>query len=247
MERNIVLTIQYDGTRFDGWQKQGNTANTIQGRLEALLSRMTGEETELHGSGRTDAGVHAQGQIANFHTDCSLSCPEMMAYINRFLPQDIAILALREAPPRFHARLNARRKHYRYRIRTSPIPDVFSRHVVWHLGEQLDIPAMEAAASQLLGEHDFMSFCDNKRMKKSTVRRLDSISVTEHGSELVLDFFGNGFLYHMVRILTGTLVDIGRGERLPDEIPAMLAGRSRALTGSLAPAQGLCLMEVFYD
>ena len=243
--RNIVLTIQYDGSRFDGWQKQGNTQNTLQGKFEAILSRMTGEETELHGSGRTDAGVHAMGQIANFRTECDLPIDEMMDYINHYLPRDAAVIAIREGAPRFHARLNARGKHYRYRIRTSSVPDIFSRRFVWELGKNCDIGAMRSAAEQLCGKHDFTSFCDNKRMKKSAVRNIERIDITETEGELVLDFYGDGFLYHMIRILVGTLIDIGSGASY--DIPAVLEGRSRALAGPLAPAQGLCLMEVFYD
>ena len=247
MRRNIVLKIQYDGSRFDGWQKQGNTQNTIQGRLEALLSRMTGETVELHGSGRTDAGVHALGQIANFHTDCPLSCPEMMDYINRYLPRDAAVTAVREAAPRFHARLNALGKHYRYRIRTSSVPDVFTRRWVWELGRELDTEAMGAAAELLCGRHDFAAFCDNRRMKKSTVRTLNAVELSRADGEVRMDYRGDGFLYHMVRILTGTLVDVGLHLRTPEEMTAILEGRDRALAGPLAPAQGLCLMEVRYD
>lgn len=247
MQRNIVLTIQYDGARFDGWQKQGNTQNTVQGRLEALLSRMTGKEIELHGSGRTDAGVHALAQIANFHTDCTMSCPEIMDYINRYLPRDAAVTAVREAAPRFHARLNAVKKHYRYRIRLSAVPDVFTRRWVWELGQPLDVSAMTAAAEVLTGRHDFAAFCDNRRMKKSTVRTIECIEFTETDCELLLDFYGDGFLYHMVRILTGTLTDVGLHKLAPESIPEILAGRDRSLAGPLAPAQGLCLMEVYYD
>jgi len=243
--RNIVLTIQYDGSRYDGWQKQGNTQNTIQGRLEALLSRMTGEEIEIHGSGRTDAGVHSVGQVANFRTECEMSTADMMDYINRYLPKDIAVTAISEGAPRFHARLNAKRKHYRYRIRTNAVPDVFSRKFVWELVEKPDISAMKTAAQALCGQHDFTSFCDNKRMKKSAVRNIEHIDFSETEHELILDFYGDGFLYHMIRILVGTLVDIGGGKEY--DIPAVVEGKDRSLAGPLAPAQGLCLMEVFYD
>lgn len=247
MRRNIVLTIQYDGTRFDGWQKQGNTDNTIQGKLESVLSRMANAQIELHGSGRTDAGVHAQSQIANFHTDCDLSCWDIMCYVNQYLPSDIAVTNVREAASRFHARLNAVKKHYRYRIRTSYVPDVFSRRYVWDLGKKLDIKAMKQAAVHLQGCHDFMSFCDNKRMKKSTTRTIEAIEFTQSSGELLLDFYGDGFLYHMVRIIVGTLVEVGLSQRSDGEIPDILDGKKRALAGSLAPAEGLCLMEVMYD
>jgi tRNA pseudouridine38-40 synthase len=244
--RNIVLTIQYDGTRFDGWQRQGNTANTVQGRLESVLRRMTGETVELHGSGRTDAGVHALAQVANFHTDCPLSCAEMMRYVNQYLPQDAAVTAVREAAPRFHARLNAAGKHYRYRIRVSDTPEVFSRRYVWALPEKLDTAAMAEAAALLLGKHDFMSFCDNRRMKKSTVRTLERLEITPAGDELLLDFYGDGFLYHMARILTGTLVEVGRGNTLPMDMTAILAAGAGAQAGPRAPPPGLILMAVCY-
>ena len=247
MGRNIALRIQYDGTRYDGWQRQGNTQKTIQARLEAVLSRMTGEPVELHGSGRTDAGVHAAAQVANFHTSCELDCAEIMRYVNRFLPRDIAVTSVREAGARFHARLSAVRKHYRYRVRTSEVPDVFSRPYVWELGLALDIEAMRRAAEPLLGRHDFAAFCGNRHMKKSTVRTVFDINISEYGGETVIDYFGDGFLYHMVRIMTGTLVEAGLGERDAAGTGDLLASRARNMAGSLAPAQGLCLMEVMYD
>jgi tRNA pseudouridine38-40 synthase len=246
MSRNIALTIQYNGARFDGWQRQGNTDKTIQSRLEAVLSRMTGHPVELHGSGRTDAGVHAAAQIANFHTDCDLPCPDIMRYVNQYLPRDIAVTDVREAAPRFHARLSATGKRYRYRCRISPVPDVFARPFVWELCRELDIGEMHRAAGMLVGQHDFAAFCGRK-IKKSTVRNLRSIEISEAGGEVVLDFEGDGFLYHMVRILTGTLVEVGLGERCADDMPALLAGRDRSHCGTLAPAEGLCLMEVTYD
>lgn len=246
MQRNIAMTIQYDGTRFDGWQRQGNTQNTIQGRLEALISRMTGTETELYGAGRTDAGVHAYAQVANFHTDCPMSCAEIMDYVNQYLPRDIAVTAVWAADSRFHARLNATGKHYRYRMRTSPVPDVFSEKYVWALGRALDSGAMAAAASALTGRHDFTSFCDNRRQKKSAVRTVYTAEITDLGEELQLDLTGSGFLYHMVRLIAGTLFEVGLGERAPETITEILDKRDRSDAGRLAPASGLCLMEVLY-
>lgn len=247
MARNIMLKIQYDGSRFDGWQRQGNTQNTLQGRIEALLSIMTGESIEIHGSGRTDAGVHAMAQVANFRTDCKMSCGEMFGYINKFLPRDCAVLAVEEADTRFHARLNAKRKHYRYRIRTSAVPDVFSRKYVWELNESLDLVEMKLAIDALIGEHDFAAFCDNKRMKKSTVRKIFDIKMLVAEDELVLDFYGNGFLYHMVRLLVGTLVEVGLGNFPSCAISELLSGNIDNYKSRLAPASGLCLVEVFYD
>lgn len=247
MSRNIRLTIQYEGSRFDGWQKQGNTQNTIQGKLESLLSIMCGEDIAIFGSGRTDAGVHAMAQIANFHTSCDMSCCDMMSYINKFLPQDCAVTAVAEVEPRFHSRLSARRKHYRYRVRTSNIPDVFSRKYVWELGQTLDLVAVSKAVDCLIGEHDFASFCDNKRMKKSTVRTIYDIKIGIDGDEIVFDFYGNGFLYHMVRLLVGTIIEVGLGN-IPVTAVAELVGKSTCeYKAKLAPASGLVLVEVFYE
>ena len=174
MKKNIKLILEYDGSRYDGWQKQGNTDNTIQGKLEAILKKWTGEETEIHGSGRTDAGVHAKGQVANFHVDAKI-CPkpeDAKVYLNRYLPDDIRVLEAKEVSERFHSRLNAVRKTYSYTVETADKKNVFERKYVYGLGERPDVERMRSAASYLLGEHDFKSFCSNKKMKKSTVRRL---------------------------------------------------------------------------
>lgn len=245
--KNYQIIIQYDGTRYSGWQKQGNTTNTIQGRIENVLSKMTDSEIELHGSGRTDAGVHALAQSANFKCSTSKSCKEILIYLNEYLPLDIRILSVQEAAPRFHARLNAARKHYRYVINTNPVADVFSRKYVTHLPRHYNIDAMKDAAARLLGEHDFKSFCDNKHMKKSTVRTIDSITFSLKDGILSIDFIGNGFLYHMVRILTGTLLEIGEEKRAPEEIETILLAKNRPAAGFTAPPQGLYLVEVFYS
>lgn len=244
--KNYRITLQYDGTRYSGWQKQGNTTNTIQGKLEAILAKMTGSDIEIHGSGRTDAGVHALAQVANFKCNTSMSEEAILDYINEYLPQDIRALSLTEAAPRFHARLNAQTKHYRYVIDTNKIPNVFTRKYMAHFPVQYDIDAMKKATEFLVGEHDFKSFCENKHMKKSTVRRIDSIDFTLKDGILWIDFTGNGFLYHMVRILTGTLLEIGDGKRKPEDISAILQAKSRPAAGFTAPAQGLYLVEVFY-
>ncbi|MCI8771214.1 MAG: tRNA pseudouridine(38-40) synthase TruA [Lachnospiraceae bacterium] len=244
--KNYRITLQYDGTRYSGWQKQGNTENTIQGKLEAILSKMTGSETDVHGSGRTDAGVHALAQVASFKCRTTLSETQMQDYFNEYLPLDIRILSLSEAAPRFHARLNASKKHYRYLIDTNKIQNVFSRKYITHIPVSLDIKEMSAASSFLLGEHDFKSFCDNKHMKKSTVRRIDSIDLTIKDGILTIDFFGNGFLYHMARILVGTLLEIGQKKRKPEDINSILQAKDRSAAGFTAPPQGLYLVEVFY-
>lgn len=244
--RNIRILIQYEGTRYQGWQRQSSTDNTIQGRLEALLTRMCGETIELQGSGRTDAGVHALGQVANFHTDCAMSPEEMRSYINRYLPEDIAVVEVAEVPPRFHSRLNARGKHYVYRVINSDVPDVFRRRYALEVPEPLDVAAMKRAAALLLGEHDFKSFTSAKKGKKSTVRRIDEIAITAEGALLCFSFRGNGFLHHMIRILMGTLLEVGMGKREPESMTDILEACDREQAGPLAPAKGLTLTEVLF-
>ena len=243
--RNLRLDICYDGTRYKGWQRLPGVDNTIQGKLEQCLSRILGEPIEVSGSGRTDAGVHALGQVVNFHCESTMASGEILENLRKYLPEDIGIYSCKDCSERFHARLNAREKTYRYRIWNSDAPCVFERRYVAVIPEKLDIAAMEAAARLLEGEHDFSAFCGNPRFKKSTVRFLRSVSVRRQVEELVIEYTGNGFLHNMVRILTGTLVEVGRGERSKDSIPALFGGK-RAEAGFLAPAQGLCLMEVFY-
>ena len=243
---NYKLTIQYDGTRYRGWQVQGNTDLTIQGKLEGVLSRLTGQLVEVHGSGRTDAGVHALGQVANVKLPHPVEPSELLGELNRYLPADIGVIAAEPAQERFHARLNARSKTYRYRIWNSAIPNVLERSYLYALPEPLDVAAMERAAADLVGTHDFRSFCGLKRFKKSTVRTITDITITQHGSEVRLEFTGNGFLMRMVRILAGTLVEVGLGQRAVDAMPAVLAAQDRAAAGPALPAQGLALVRVEY-
>lgn len=244
--RNIRLLLQYEGSRYQGWQRQQSTDNTIQGKLEVLLGRMCGETITLSGSGRTDAGVHALGQVANFHTECQMPVEEMLAYINRYLPEDIAVVEIAEAPIRFHSRLNAKGKHYEYRVINSAIPDVFRRRYALEMPESLDVEAMRRAAGFLLGEHDFKSFTSAKKGKKSTVRRIDEIVIVKEGNVITFSFRGNGFLHHMIRILMGTLLEVGMGKRAPESMEEILAARDREQAGPLVPAKGLVLVEVYF-
>lgn len=243
--RNLRLDICYDGTRYKGWQRLPGKAETIQGKLETTLSRILEENIEISGSGRTDAGVHAKAQVANFHCESTMPAEEILFQLRRYLPEDIGIYSCRDVSPRFHARLNAKEKIYLYRIWNSDAPCVFQRRYVTVLAQPLDLTAMEAAAKLLCGEHDFSAFCGNARMKKSTVRFLRSVEIQKCGDELRLRFIGNGFLHNMVRILVGTLVEVGRGTRSVSTIPELFGGK-RAEAGFLAPAQGLCLEEVIY-
>ena len=243
--RNLRLDICYDGTRYRGWQRLPGVDNTIQGKLETALSRILGEHVEVSGSGRTDAGVHAYGQVASFHCVSDMPAERILEQLRRYLPEDIGIYSCEDVHPRFHARLNARSKTYRYRIWNSTAPCVFERRFAAVMPEALDEEKMRQAAALLLGEHDFSAFCGNRRMKKSTVRRIDTLELQRQGHELWITVTGNGFLYHMMRILVGTLVEVGRGERDASSVPALF-GAQREEAGFLAPPQGLCLMEVVY-
>lgn len=243
---NVKLTIQYDGTRYDGWQRQGNTDNTLQGRLEGVLSRMMGKPVEIQGAGRTDAGVHARGQVASVHLPEGYTPQEVQNYLNRYLPEDVAVVDVVEVGERFHARLSATGKEYRYHIRMGSVPDVFARKYQYRVEEPLDLAAMERAAGYLTGKHDFRSFCGNRRFKKSTVREVFHIGVEVCGSDLTLVYRGDGFLYNMVRILTGTLLEVGLGQRTPESMVDILEARERTAAGKTAPAQGLVLQEVYY-
>lgn len=240
------MVLTYDGTRYDGWQKQGNTDNTIQGKLETLLGKVLGEEIEIQGSGRTDAGVHAYGQVANFHTSSQKTLEEIEGAMNHYLPMDIGIVSLEEVDNRFHSRLHAKEKIYRYRIWNSSIHNVFERKYIYVYEQTLSITAMQKAAMQLVGTYDFKSFCSNKRMKKSTIRDLKEIQIEKTGEEIQIIYRGNGFLYNMVRILTGTLIEVGNGTRNAEEIKEVLKAENREAAGFTAPPQGLFLQKVIY-
>lgn len=265
---NYKMILQYDGTRYNGWQKQGNTKNTIQGKLEEILSKYFEQEIELHGSGRTDAGVHAVGQVANFKVDYklvktdkrlinsadekdSISSTDVKAIkdeLNAFLPEDIRILSLEQADNRFHARLNATEKEYRYYISLDKKRDVFARKymAVPEHPEKLDLDRMKAASDRFLGEHDFQGFSDNKS-KKSTIRRIDSIQFKLFDKGYIeIIFRGNGFLYHTVRLIVGTLLAIGMGEADADRIDEIFDSRDRRKVPYMAPAEGLFLYSVEY-
>ena len=243
--RNLRLDICYDGSRYKGWQRLTGQDNTIQGKIEQCLSRILDQPIEISGSGRTDAGVHARGQVANFHCESDLTAEEILQQLRRYLPEDIGIDSCRDVSPRFHARLNAKEKTYCYRIWNSEKPCVFQRRFVAVMPEKLDLGAMEEAAAQLCGEHDFAAFCGNPKFKKSTVRFIRSVEVERLGEEIQIRFTGNGFIHNQVRIMVGTLVEVGSGQRSAESISQLFGGK-RADAGFLAPAQGLCLMEVTY-
>lgn len=244
---NYRLTLCYDGTRWKGWQKQGNTDHTIQGKLETLLSRLLDQPIEVAASGRTDAGTHAKRQVVSFRAKTALTTQEILDGLRRYLPADIGAVSLEQVEPRFHARFSCTGKTYTYRIWNSDEPNVFERNYLYHLHETLDVPAMRRAAEDLCGTNDYKAFCSLKRTKKSTVRRVDSITIQELGPELLFTFEGNGFLYHMVRILVGTLLEVGRGNLRPEEMGDILVSQDRKRAGETVPACGLCLVDVRYE
>lgn len=244
--RNFRIVLQYEGTKYQGWQKQESTGNTIQGKLESILTKMAGTQIEVHGAGRTDAGVHAKGQVAHFKMDTDKSETEIMQYINKYLPEDIAVVSIKEAAERFHARLNATGKIYQYRIINSDIPHVFDRRYAHVVEEKLDLDKMREAADILIGTHDYKAFTSTKKGKKSTVRTIDSIEIKKDSNQILLTYKGDGFLYHMVRILTGTLIEVGLYERSVESVKEALDSLERQNAGFLAPAKGLTLQEVFY-
>ncbi|MBQ7875825.1 MAG: tRNA pseudouridine(38-40) synthase TruA [Clostridia bacterium] len=261
--KNYKMTIQYDGTKYQGWQRLKDTDKSIQGKIEDVLSRMCSHKVEIHGSGRTDAGVHAIGQVASFKIETDKTLCEIQDYLNRFLPEDIAVIKVCQAEDRFHARLTPCRKTYLYRINNSNISDVFERKYVYQVKEELDIDAMKKAASYLIGQHDFVGFSSLKKVKKSTVRTVYEVRIEESdnlsgssshlplhkggNNEVDIYITGDGFLYNMVRIIVGTLIEIGLGKRCASDIQKVLETKNRELAGVTAPAQGLTLYKVDYE
>ncbi len=246
MEKNYRITIKYDGTRYYGWQRQPGR-DTVQGRLEGVLGRLCGRETESIGAGRTDAGVHAEAMTASARFDTELTAEEIRDYMNRYLPDDIAVTGVAEAGPRFHARYNALGKTYRYTVFTGKIKPVFGKRYMTVLEELPDMEKMREAAKLLVGEHDFRNFCVNPRMKKSTVRTVYDIDIKREGDIISFTFRGNGFLQNMVRIMVGTLIEAGCGRIDSERIEKALKSGERLKAGPTAPSQGLCLVKVDYD
>ncbi len=243
--RNLKLLIEYDGTAFSGWQVQPN-GRTIQGELERALERVTGVPQRLRGAGRTDAGVHALGQVANLRTESALPLAAFVAGVNAHLPKEIAVRSAEEAPESFDARRSAAGKLYRYRIVNRPGRAPLSRRYAWEHFRPLQLGAMQEGAALLLGRHDFSAFRASDCEAKSTVRSLRRLELTQCGEELTIELVADAFLKHMVRNIVGSLVAVGLGRYPPAWMGELLAKGDRRLAGATAPAQGLCLVEVYY-
>lgn len=240
------MTIEYDGSKYKGWQKQKDNDLTIQGKIEAVLSKMAGEEIQLVGCGRTDAGVHAENYIANFHTKCSFSTKTMLDYLYEYLPEDIGIKSLEDVAERFHARYNVKSKTYVYRINTKKFRDVFNRKYTYHLAEKLNLIEMRKASEVLIGSHDFQSFTNSRKSDKSTNRTIHHINIMDKDDLLIIEVNGNGFLWNMVRIIVGTLIEVGKGNLKPIDVERILNEQKRWEAGPLAQAKGLFLRDVQY-
>lgn len=250
MKKNYKMIISYDGTRYYGWEHQPGQPMTIQGKLETVLGRMV-QAPEDHpvvviGAGRTDDGVHARAMTANVILDTDMNESQIQEYMNRYLPEDISVNELKQCADRFHSRFKAIGKTYCYTCWFGKTKPVFDRRYVTVLEKMPDLEAMRRAAALLTGMHDYKSFCGNSHMKKSTVRVVDSIEIRQKGSYIRFFFHGNGFLQNMVRIMTGTLLEVGYGKRKPEDMTAILESRDRQAAGQTAPACGLCLISVDY-
>jgi tRNA pseudouridine38-40 synthase len=243
--RNIKLIICYDGTHYAGWQFQKN-ARAVQQVLESILKKIVGHTVKLKASGRTDAGVHARYQVANFQTDSKLPLKRIKAALNSTLPEDILVNSIEGVHPRFDSQRCAKLKHYRYTVATSYFVDPFIRHFVTRFSYPLNINSMRKAAATLVGKHDFKAFQAAGSKEKNTVRTIKKIKIENRKDLVYIDVWADGFLYNMVRTITGTLLEIGRGKMPKDRIAKIIKTKSRALAGPTAPAKGLCLMKVEY-
>jgi tRNA pseudouridine38-40 synthase len=243
--RNLKLTLTYDGTRLVGWQRQAE-GDSVQGLLEDALARFEGAPVTVHGAGRTDAGVHALGQVASVQLTCTHDAATLTRALNAQLPEDVRVLAITEMPQEFHARFSARSKTYRYQIRHGRIADPFERAYVWHMPERLDVAAMSAAAGVLVGTHDFAAFQSIGSPTRDSIRTVTLSSLVDEDGRLSYEISGDGFLRHMVRAIVGTLVEIGRGFREPASMASVVRGSARGDAGATAPPQGLFLVRVDY-
>ncbi len=245
--RRYKCIISYDGTHFSGYQVQPNK-RTVQSAFELALQKMhKGEQVKTVASGRTDATVHARGQVVHFDSPLSIPVEGWKRALNSMLPEDIRVRSVEEVDPDFHARFDVKAKEYRYRLLMSEEPCVFKRNFTYHYTFPIDLYAMREASLRLLGTHDFTSFCASKTEVQDKVRTIYEINIEGYEDELIFSFIGNGFLYNMVRILVGTLLEVGSGQKDPSMMEAILSGKDRSLAGKTAPGQGLYLWQVYYE
>lgn len=246
--RNIKLVIEYDGSRYDGWQKQSgnNKSITVQDKLESVLEKMEGEPVIVIGAARTEAGVHAYAQIANFKTNTDMKLFEIKHYLNRFLPRDIAVLEVAEVPERFHSSFSAKAFRFEYKITMGEVSSVFDRKYNYYSFHKLDVLKMRQGAAHLVGTHDFKAFSDNRRMKKSTERTINKIDIYSDINEIVITIEADDFWPNMARIIAGTLMEIGEGLKEADSMKDILLSKDRDKAGATAEAKGLFLQEVLY-
>ncbi|OZV13180.1 tRNA pseudouridine(38-40) synthase TruA [Tissierella sp. P1] len=244
--RNIKMYLQFDGSRYAGWQRLSDGDNTIQGKLETLLKKMTSKEVNVIGCSRTDKGVHAKALVCNFFTNSDMTIDAIESYINRYLPDDIVVYNLLEEDERFHSRYNAKSKLYRYTIDNNKYQDVFTRKFTSHVPKKLNIDLMQKAANELVGTFDFAAFTTMKSKKKSSIRTIMNINILKESNYIYIDFEGDGFLHNMIRIITGTLVRVGKEEISPKDVKSILEAGDRSIAGPMIEAKGLCLIEVRY-
>jgi len=243
--RNIKLVIEYDGKKFGGWQKQPTKFN-IQGEIEQAIKEITGENVELIGTGRTDAGVHSLGQVANFKTNSNIEIEKIPYAINSKLKKSIIIKSAEEVGEDFHARYSCKAKKYRYIINNSSQGTAIYRDLECHIPQKLDIEKMKQAIKYFEGEHDFKGFRASGTSSKNSVRTIYKAEVKQDGEKIIIELTGNGFMYNMVRIISGTIVDVGLGKIEPETIPEIINSKDRNKAGKTLPAHGLYLVEVFY-
>ncbi|MFC1658275.1 tRNA pseudouridine(38-40) synthase TruA [Candidatus Omnitrophota bacterium] len=244
--RNIRLNVEYDGTRYQGWQRQKNTHATLQETIEEVLARVLQERVKLIGSGRTDAGVHALAQVANFKTSCGIALNKLKQALNSLLPKDIVVTGAKEVDLKFHSRFSAKSKTYRYTILNRKYPSAIRRNSAYFLPCKLHFKSMQKAARILLGRHDFRSFQASDKRERGSVRRIEKIRLFKEGDFIFIDIRANAFVYKMARNIVGTLVEIGRRNEPPENMRKILTSRNRKFAGPTVPGRGLCLLRVRY-
>lgn len=245
--KNYKIIVQYDGSRYKGWQKLKDNDLSIQGKIESVLSKMVEEKIQVIGCGRTDAGTHAENYVANFHTNSKRSPKLVLSYLYEFLPEDIVVKSVEEVPERFHAQHNAKSKTYVYSITKGKLRNVFNRKYSFHTEERLDLNQMRHAAEYLIGTHDFQSFTSLKEGTKSTIRTMNSLDIIENGMVIEIVMNSSDFLLHMARLIVGILIDVGNGKIKATDVQRILNEKKYTDAVSIAQPKGLCLRDVQYS